>query len=175
MSTAFIGLGSNEGDRAAHLQSAVAAFESSPEVEILRVSPVYETEAHTRRPDESQGAYLNAVVQIETVLSPEGLLAFARDIEREAGRVRDRQRWAPRTLDVDLLSYDAETRNDDQLTLPHPRLANRRFVLQPWTDIAPNFVVPPPFDESVRALLAQCPDTATIGRTDVSLDPNSSE
>lgn len=173
MPSVFLGLGSNQGDRIASLRSAVAAFRSSSDMKVIRVSAVYETEAHTRRPGESQEAYLNAVVHVETILSPEDTLTFARELERSAGRRPDRQRWDPRPLDIDLLAYDAEIRSDDDLTLPHPRLANRRFVLQPWADIAPNFVVPPPFDESVRTLLDRCPDTAEVRRTDRSLEPSS--
>lgn len=168
-SIAFLGLGSNQGDRAAHLRAAVEAFREREDVTVTGVSPVYETEAHTYRPDDPSPRFLNAVVEIETVLLPEDVLRLAHEVEREEGRQRDGSRWAPRSLDVDLLTYDDERRSEESLTLPHPRLAERRFVLRPWADVAPNFVVPPPFDQSVHALLDECTDPSDVKSTDVSL------
>lgn len=163
----YLGLGSNRGVRLAHLQAAVDGLAAAEGVVVSGVSPVYATEAHTLDPVETQPPFFNAVVRVDTSLSPEALLALAQRLERAAGRpgASERRRWAPRTLDVDLLVVGDVRRHDDTLDLPHPRLAERRFVLQPLADLAPNLVVPPPFQASVRALLDQCTDTGDLRRT----------
>lgn len=173
-STAFLALGSNRGRRWVHLQGGIARLNERDGVAVVEASPVYETEAHTVRPEDRQPAFLNAVIRIETTRSPEALLRIAREVERAEGRRREKKRWAPRSLDVDLLAYDEEVRDEEGLSLPHPRLDERRFVLQPWADVASNFVVPPPFDESVQALLEECPDTAAVERLDRELDASAS-
>jgi 2-amino-4-hydroxy-6-hydroxymethyldihydropteridine diphosphokinase len=127
------------------------------------VSPVYETEAHTRG-EETQPAFLNAVLGLTGPVTPEGLLQHAQTLEGDRGRERGGRRWAPRPLDIDVLAVGQQTRVLDTLTVPHPRLAERRFVLRPWADIAPNFAVPPPFDASVQTLLARCPDASRVER-----------
>lgn len=162
MPTAYLGLGSNRGDRRAHLQAAVDGLRGAEPVRVTAVSPVYETEAHTTDPDEEQPPFLNAVVEAEVTCTPEHLLRMARRLERDEGRAADREKWAPRPLDVDLLVVGKVTCRSEELTLPHPRLAERRFVLQPWADLAPNLEVPPPFDATVRELLAACSDTTAI-------------
>lgn len=174
-STAFLSIGSNQGQRRVHLQAAVTGLLKSGDVHDTTVSPVYEAEAHTLRPDAQSPSFLNAVIRVETACSPEGLLRLGQDLERTEGRRRDAQRWAPRPLDVDLLAYDGVVRNEEHLTLPHPRLADRRFVLRPWADIAPNFVVPAPFGESVQVLLDQCADTTAIRLIDFELDRSATE
>lgn len=175
MDTAYLGLGSNVGDRRAHLQTAVEGLQRRSGLRVEVVSPVYETEAHTWEAGETQPSFLNAVVEVETTSSPEHLLRIAQVLEREAGRAPTEEAWAPRPLDVDLLAVDDLTRRSDVLTLPHPRLAERRFVLRPWADLAPTFEVPQPFDASVEALLRACSDTAAIRRTEIRLSiPSSS-
>lgn len=164
----FLALGSNLGDRAAYLRGAVAAFRQHPAVQVVAVSPVYESTAHVL-PEQAQPDYLNAVVWLRTTLAPETLLDFCLQLEAAAGRVRT-MRWAPRTLDLDLLAWDDLVRCDARLTLPHPRLAARRFVLQPWADLAPDFYVPAPFCATVAELLQRCPDRAPLRRTGVSLE-----
>jgi len=165
MQTAYLGLGSNLGDRLSHLRATVEGLDAEASIRVTAVSPVYETEAHTTTPDEEQPSFLNAVVETEVTCSHEDLLRFAQALEREEGRAEEREQWVPRPLDVDLLVVGDVTCQTDELTLPHPRLANRRFVLRPWADLAPNFRVPPPFDAPVQALLNACPDTASIRRT----------
>jgi 2-amino-4-hydroxy-6-hydroxymethyldihydropteridine diphosphokinase len=155
--TAYLALGANLGDRLRALRTAVAGLSATEAIEVLLASPVYETVAHTLTPGERQPAYLNAVVKVRTCLAPEALLAVAHDLERRAGR-RRKVRWMPRTLDLDLLVYGQVTRQDADLVIPHPRLGDRRFVLQPWYDLAPNLYVPSPFDATVEALLHRCPD-----------------
>ena len=174
MRTAYLGLGSNLGDRWAHLRAAVAGLDGAKAVRVTACSPVYETEAHTTDPDEEQPPYLNAVLEVAVDCSPEQLLRLAKRLEHAEGRTGNSKRWAPRPLDVDLLVVGAERRRSDRLTLPHPRLADRRFVLRPWADLAPDVRVPPPFDATVQDLLAACPDSTTIERRDGSLRPASS-
>ena len=131
MTRALLGLGSNVGDRLAHLRSAVATLPG-----VRTVSDVYETEP-VGGPE--QGRYLNIVVAIETELAPHALLGVCHRIESAAGRVRD-IRWGPRTLDVDILWIDGITVDDADLQVPHPRMWERRFVLQPLADIAPDLL-----------------------------------
>lgn len=170
MTTVYLGLGSNREDRRAHLQSGVDGLSAQEGVLVTAASPVYESEAHTVRPDESQPAYLNAVLEVETTCSPEALLQATQEVEGAEGRRRSSRRWAPRVLDIDLLAYDAVVRDEEDLVLPHPRLAERRFVLRPWADLAPDFVVPHPFEQTVRELLERCPDSASIVRQSVELE-----
>ena len=170
MSTAYLGLGSNEGNRRRHLRAAVDHFHGHDAIWGMSVSPVYETEAHTLGPDEEQPPFLNAVLRACVDCTPESLLRLAQAVERDEGRTRNAdQTWQPRPLDIDLLAVGTETRRTDALILPHPRLAERRFVLRPWADLAPNFAVPPPFDQSVQSLLDQCTDSTDIRQTTCAL------
>jgi 2-amino-4-hydroxy-6-hydroxymethyldihydropteridine diphosphokinase len=133
---AYLALGSNLGDRAAHLQRAVDALAATPGIAVVAVSRVYET-APVGGP--AQDAYLNAVLAIDTDLDPHALLAVAQDCERDAHRVRV-ERWGPRTLDVDVLLYGDLELDDADLTIPHPRMWERGFVLAPLRDVAPGLV-----------------------------------
>lgn len=160
-----VGLGSNLGERWQRLSEAVRTLTRRDHMTIVRVSPVYESQAVTRSPDDTQPPYLNAVAFLDTSISPEDVLAQLLEVEREAGRERHgRRRWAPRTLDLDLLAAGTETRDTPECTLPHPRLAQRRFVLRPWADLAPNQHVPAPFDATVAELLDCCPDGQELSR-----------
>ncbi len=132
---AFIGLGSNLGDRRALLRAALERLRR--EGDVVGVSPVYETEPVGG--PEDQGPYLNVVVELSTRDTPRRLLQRCRALEEAAGRVRT-VRWGPRTLDADVLWVAGCTMDDDDLTLPHPRLWERRFVVQPLADLAPDLV-----------------------------------
>jgi 2-amino-4-hydroxy-6-hydroxymethyldihydropteridine diphosphokinase len=133
---AYLALGSNLGDRVAHLQQAVDGLAGTPGVEVVAVSRVYETTPVGGPP---QGDYLNAVVALETALSPRELLAVAQRQEAAAGRVRG-ERWGPRSLDVDVLIVGDAHVSEPDLVVPHPRLQERRFVLVPLADVAPELV-----------------------------------
>lgn len=124
---AFLGLGTNLGDRRAFLSEAVAAIP-----DLVTVSSVYETEP-VGGPE--QGAFLNIVVELRTTLEPYELLELCRRLERAAGRER-RVRWGPRTLDVDVLWIDGATVDEEELTVPHPRMYQRNFVVVPLLEIA---------------------------------------
>jgi 2-amino-4-hydroxy-6-hydroxymethyldihydropteridine diphosphokinase len=134
MARAFLGLGSNLGDRAARLRTAVASLP-----DLVATSPVYETDPVGG--PEDQGPYLNLVVELETNLGPRALLEVCRSLERAADRVRA-ERWGPRTLDVDVLLIVGTTVDEPDLQVPHPRMAERRFVLAPLADLAPDLISP---------------------------------
>lgn len=134
---AYLGLGSNLGDRAAHLQGAVDALAAVNGIVVVGVSRVFESEPVGGPP---QPEYLNAVVALETDLRSRDLLEVAHEIEEHAGRVRT-ERWGPRTLDVDVLIVGDEVVDDPDLVVPHPRMGHRAFVLVPLSDLEPSLVV----------------------------------
>lgn len=137
---AVVAIGSNLGNRLETLQGAVDALGDTPGLRVKAVSPVYETEPWGVEPD-SQPSYFNAVVLIKTTLPPSSLLERGQAIEEAFERVRD-ERWGPRTIDVDIVSYQDVVSGDPSLTLPHPRAHERAFVLVPWHDVDPEAVVP---------------------------------
>mgnify|MGYP006267953939 CR=1 FL=1 len=165
MTTAFLALGSNEGDRMRHLRRALRGL-SDRGVEVRRVSPVYQTEAHTLTPEEKQPDYFNAVAEVRITATPHDLLHLAKSLEKAEGRDLSASRWSPRPLDIDLLTVGSLVLNTSDLTLPHPRCAERRFVLCPWADVSPNLVVPSPFDDTVSGLLRRCTDAGRAVRLD---------
>ena len=138
---AVLSVGSNLGDRLGTLQGCVQAIGRLPETDVLAISPVYET-APVGGP--AQSDYLNAVLIAGTGLAPLDLLAGTQRIEADFGRIRveGAERFGPRTLDIDIISYDEEISSDPVLTLPHPRAHERAFVLVPWHDIDPAAILP---------------------------------
>lgn len=152
----YLGLGSNVGDRAAHLRTGQALI-SKLIGKIAKKSHVYETQPWGK-PD--QDAFLNQVVMANTVLDPRGLLDAIGKIERELGRER-REKWGPRTLDIDVLFYGRRVVRDKGLEIPHPELHKRAFVLVPLLEIAPDLEHPllkKPIDE----LYAECDDQSDV-------------
>jgi 2-amino-4-hydroxy-6-hydroxymethyldihydropteridine diphosphokinase len=138
---AVIALGSNEGDREATLLAAVRELADAEGVEVLRVSSLHETVAvRPVGPDAAAPAYLNAVALIRTTLTPPALLEVLHGIENAHGRVRA-ERWGDRTLDLDLVDFAGLRSGDERLTLPHPRAAEREFVLRPWLEVDPDAVL----------------------------------
>ena len=137
---AVLSIGSNLGDRVFNLQGAVDALGDTPEVWLTGVSPVYET-APVDAPDGSDD-FLNAVVMLDTTLSAPTLLDRAMAIEAAYGRERDGEPNAPRTLDVDLIVVGDRRADDEHLVLPHPRAAERAFVLAPWHDLESDAEIP---------------------------------
>lgn len=134
---AWIGLGSNLGDRRATLGAAVAALAAAPGVIVRAVSSYHETSPVGGPP--GQGSFLNAAARLDTTLGPRELLKVTQEVEDAAGRVRA-VRWGERTLDVDLLIFGCKFLDTPELKLPHPRMAFRRFVLAPLAEIAPTIV-----------------------------------
>ena len=139
---AYLGIGSNLGDRLGHLQTAVLGLAAAADVTVVGVSPVYETAPVGGPP---QPDYLNAVVGLDTARSPRRLLDLAHRLEAAAGRVRV-ERWGPRTLDVDVLLVGDQTVHEPDLEVPHPRLRERGFVLAPLADLDPAAAGPTPSD-----------------------------
>jgi 2-amino-4-hydroxy-6-hydroxymethyldihydropteridine diphosphokinase len=126
---AVLALGSNLGERGDTLSLAVADLVDTPQVRLREVSPVVQTKpvgGPTGQPD-----YLNMVIEVETDLAPFELLAHCQAVENKHHRVRE-VRWGPRTLDIDIITYGDLVMDDERLTIPHPRAAERAFVLQPW-------------------------------------------
>ena len=138
MAAVFLSLGSNLGDREANIRKALDLIAIIPDTHIIRVSSLYETEpvGFTDQPD-----FINAAVLIETGLSPDDLLHALLNAEKEMGRVRN-LRWGPRVIDIDILMHDALTISSDDITLPHPRMMERAFVMAPLAEIAPDLVLP---------------------------------
>jgi len=130
----YLGLGSNMGDRAGYLKSAVERLSDENGIKVVKLSSIYQTDPIGPI---SQEKYLNAVVHLATELAPHELLDRIQKIELELGRIRA-ERWGPRTLDIDLLLYGNSRVQSDQLRVPHPELWNRAFVLAPLAEIQPN-------------------------------------
>ncbi|MBL7692736.1 MAG: 2-amino-4-hydroxy-6-hydroxymethyldihydropteridine diphosphokinase [Flavipsychrobacter sp.] len=152
----FLGLGTNDGDREELLKAAMGEIGARCG-RLVAVSAVYETAAWglTDQPD-----FLNMVVELETPLAPTELLDVLQDIEADLQRVRV-VRWGPRTMDLDLLFYGDEVIETERLTVPHPRIAERRFVLVPLVEIAADFVHPVN-GKTIVELLEECPDTLEV-------------
>ena len=161
---AYIGLGSNTGDRLAALSDAAHALEAIGRTNVEAVSPVYATEAHGLAGQAPQPEHLNAVVKLRTSLAPAALLEQLQAIERKAGRDPQAPRWSPRPLDLDLLLYGSLILEAPSLIVPHPRLWERRFVLCPLAELAPDLQVPRT-GSSVASLLERCIDTAGVEQT----------
>ena len=136
---AYVGLGANVGDREATIRQAIELLGSSPDVVVVGVSTLRETEPWG---PVSQPPYLNGALALETDLGPRALLELLLDVERRLGRRRAGERWGPRTIDLDLLLYDELSVDEPGLTLPHPRLHERRFALEPLVELAPAASVP---------------------------------
>lgn len=150
MNTAYLGLGSNLGNRLAFLRGGRDTLVNRSDITLVQASGVYETEAVGGPPDNP--LFLNTVLQIETSLSPEKLLEACLAVEDEFGRSRP-VRWSPRTLDIDILFYEGQVICEEHLTIPHPRLQERAFVLAPLLEIAPD-LTHPVLDKTIAELAA---------------------
>ena len=137
MAGAYLGLGSNLGDRLATLQRAVDLLEATSGIEVVACSRVWETDPVGGPP---QPDFLNVVLRIETSRAPDELHAACNDVEATLDRVRD-VRWGPRTIDIDVLTIDGYVSDDPHLTVPHPRMTQRAFVLMPLIDLDPDPVL----------------------------------
>lgn len=137
MNKAYLGLGTNMGSREEYLRQACEILENHNDITILKVSKIYETKAwgYTEQED-----FLNICVEIETILSPEALLEVCQHIEEELNRVRV-IRWGPRTIDVDILFFNNIISEDKHLTIPHPRIKERAFVLIPLMDLNQELII----------------------------------
>ena len=152
--TAFVGVGSNLGQKQDNCLQGIAALTSNGHSRLLNQSRLYRTEPVDYT---DQDWFVNGVVQVETCLDPFGLLSELRKIQKQAGRVQDAIRFGPRILDMDIIFYDAAVVDHPDLTLPHPRMHLRRFVLKPLCDMDPA-LRHPIFDRTVRQLLDSLDD-----------------
>jgi len=165
----YIAFGSNLGDRRSTFAAAARELASSPGLRWLSGSHVYESMAW---PDPSAPAYLNAVASLACSVPPHALLERLLRVEASFGRQRDpTARWAPRTLDLDLLVHGQACLRDAILCLPHPRLSERRFVLEPLAELAPE-LVHPVLGKTMAELLASCPDLGPCVRQPFRLEPS---
>ena len=139
MHCVYLGLGANLNSPKKQLDNAIAALKKLPDCEFISVSHYY---ASKPMGPQDQPDYINAVACINTTLSPEKLLDLTQAIELEHGRVRKAERWGPRTLDIDMLLFDAQTINTERLIVPHYGLTEREFVVYPLLELAPKLILP---------------------------------
>ncbi len=167
---AFIGIGSNLGDRAENYRQAIVRIAALPKTQVVRQSSIYETEPV----GELKGAFLNGVIEIATEMNADALLRQLLAIEQALGRRRQAssrrapKRPLPRTIDLDLLFFDNEVINSAHLVVPHPRLHERRFVLAPMAELAPS-LTHPQSNKTISELLAQLksPQRVTLARAEL--------
>jgi len=154
----YLGLGTNLGDRLKFLQFGIDSLAREPGQKVCRCSPVYET---TPWGVTDQPLYLNAVILIESNSAPMELLKIVKRIEMNAGRSMQAKPWAERELDIDILVFEGVEMQTEDLRLPHGRLLERRFVLQPLSDLVSGLIIPPAYI-SVQAALRACGDTGEV-------------
>jgi 2-amino-4-hydroxy-6-hydroxymethyldihydropteridine diphosphokinase len=155
--TAFIGLGSNMGDRYQFLIQATNLLDNHPNIALVNVSSIYETEPVGY---EEQDLFLNMVAEVKTDLTAEELLAVCNRIEQKLGRKRE-IKWGPRTIDLDILLFNQENIETEKLVIPHPRMLERTFVMVPLLEIRPNIVFPGP-NQSEFLCHNQLPNTEGV-------------
>lgn len=158
MKKAYLALGTNIEPRLEHLTKAIKLLENNPKIIIMKKSFIYETKpvGYTEQAD-----FLNMVIHVDTLLSSMELLHICQAIEQELGRKRE-IRFGPRTIDLDILTYNQKIRNEEKLTLPHPRMHERAFVLVPLHEIAPNYRVPV-FEKRAEELIKDLPSEDLAG------------
>lgn len=164
----LVALGSNVGRREEHLRAAVSALKAWPPVAVRRVSPVYETSAVGSR----QRDFLNAALELRTGLAPAALLAALKCLEAALGR-RRRRRWGPREIDLDVIFYGSLRTRSEDLEIPHPRWAGRKFVVKPLADVAPGFRDPVSGRSVRRVLDGLTAPSQNVRMTSIRLDPGS--
>ncbi|RPH35253.1 2-amino-4-hydroxy-6-hydroxymethyldihydropteridine diphosphokinase [bacterium] len=162
----FIGLGSNLGERHRFLNAAAAELRGLPGTTVIWYSSVYETDPYGVK---EQPKFLNAVGEIETSLDPPELLKELKRIEQSVGR-KGRERWGPREIDLDILVYDGLVYSDESVTVPHPELERRKFVLLPLREIAPD-LVHPVNGMTVEERTRQCRDEGRVVKTSYRINP----
>ena len=158
----YLGLGSNLGDRAQNLRTALSKL--PPDIIVEAVSPVYETEPQYLK---NQPEFLNIACKCKTALSARAVLTLIKKVETDLGRV-ETERFGPRTIDIDLLFYGQERVNEPDLIVPHPQLSERAFVLIPLADIAPDFVHPA-LRSTIQSLREKLSEITGVKKTPITL------
>ncbi len=166
MNESFLLTGSNLGNRPLNLQKSLTLL--SKDVRILTVSSIYESESWGR---EDQPNFLNQVLRIETEKEPLELLKITQGIEDDLGRKRI-EKWGSRLIDIDILFFENEIVHDDELVIPHPEIANRRFTLAPLAEIAPQ-LIHPILGKDIQTLLSICKDPLKVWKTDQDMEATS--
>ncbi len=154
----YLSLGTNLGDRDANLAGAISALGVVDGISRITTSSVYESDP-LENPD--QPKFLNTIVAAQSVLKPFDLLDETQRIETMLGRPRHHIKNYPRTIDIDIICYGSVFISTERLSIPHPKIAERKFVLVPFAEIAPDFIVPG-YNKSVKYLLIHCPDTSRV-------------
>ena len=157
----FMGLGSNMGDRHKNLSIGCELIDALPETDLVNLSSIYETPPLYNT---EQASFLNMVVEISSLFSPFELLIKIKNIESALGRDIENGHNLPRVLDIDILAYGSKEIMDNNLTIPHPGIFERKFVLQPWSDIAEDFILVG-MNKSIKSLLEKTPDKSSITLT----------
>ena len=157
MATVYVSLGSNLGDRLQYLKGAIGRIEEAEKISIKKLSSVYETQPVGY---ENQGWFLNLVLEVETSLDPLSLLDHLLSIEDQLGRKRE-EKWGPRSIDVDILLYNNQVVDSERLTIPHPRMHKRKFVLILLAQIAPQ-LLHPLLKKSMSELIENCEDKSVV-------------
>jgi len=158
----FIGIGSNKGERRKNCLRAMESLKEAPQLKFIEVSPFYETAPWGLA---GQRPFVNAVIELRSKLGPMALLTFLKGLEKTLGRERSR-RWGPRVIDLDILFFGSRLIDGPRLTVPHPRLHERAFVMVPMGDIAPEFIHPF-FKISIRGLLSGMSVAAAVKRLEL--------
>lgn len=153
----YIGLGSNLGERKANFLEALSRLAKLPDTKIVKESSLYESEPH----GDSKNWFVNGVIEIETRFKPEMLLKKLKNIERAMGRKKVKKRWGARIIDLDILLYDAHVVKKKNLRIPHPEMANRKFVLIPLSEVAPQ-VIHPGLGMTISELLINVKDDKKV-------------
>lgn len=158
----YLALGSNLGDRMAFLQEAEKQLENHPQISIVKRSSIYETQHWPPSESSEHPDHLNQVIMMETILNPVDLLSLIQVVEKQVGK-KKREHWGSREIDIDLLLYDDLRIDSPELTLPHPYMVNRRFVLVPLLELAPH-LVDPLSGEAYSAILDRLEDRGSVLR-----------
>ena len=154
----YLGIGSNIGDKEINIFTAIAALDVRDEIIVKRTASIYETEPMYNT---DQPTFYNTVVELETTLLPESMLQVCQGIELMLGRPQNHKKNEPRVIDLDILAYETKSVDIINLKIPHPQLFARKFVLVPWAEISPDFMVQD-YGRSVSELLSLCPDTSSV-------------
>jgi 2-amino-4-hydroxy-6-hydroxymethyldihydropteridine diphosphokinase len=157
MPSAYLGLGSNIGDRYAFIKKAIVKIKSNKRIKVIHCSSIFETEPWGLK---EQREFLNCVIKIETDIPPVELVNEMKEIETKLGR-KKKEMWGEREIDIDVLFYDDIVYSDEEISIPHMELHNRRFVLVPMCEIAPDYVHPA-FDMRIIELLDITPDKSVV-------------